>query len=320
MRIKNYTNAAARTWRKGGPENGTMIHGDKGRSMRLRITPLDAGLGATVTNIDLSQPLSADTATALRRAWLDHIVLIFHAQPLTDPQLLAFARNFGALEFPPSTLLNYSQGPGQKDDIPLEINVISNVKENGKPIGQLGSAEARWHTDTPFVERPPSASILHALKIPPAGGNTSFLNMYAALDALPPHTRARIEGRRCKHDSSHTSDGVLRHDFTESADASDCPGPLHPLIRTHPETGREALYLGKRMNAHIEGLPVPDSDALLDEIWTAAVRPDFIHEHVWTVGDVVMWDNRCAMHRRAAFDDKEPRIMHRSQVRGDVPV
>ncbi|NKB58622.1 MAG: TauD/TfdA family dioxygenase [Alphaproteobacteria bacterium] len=287
--------------------------------MGLQIWRLDAALGATVSNIDLSRPLDAGAVAAVRAAWLEHIVLVFPDQDLTDRQLLDFTRYFGELEFPPSKLLNYSQGSGQKADIPLEINVISNVIEDGKKIGQLGASEAKWHTDTPFVERPPSASVLHALEIPPHGGNTSFMNMYAVLEGLPPPLRARIEGRYCKHDVSHTSDGVLRHDYDESKDASECPGPLHPLIRTHPETGREALYLGKRAWAFIEGLPLAESEAVLDEIWDIATRPEFLYEHVWTQGDIVMWDNRCAMHRREAFDASARRIMHRSQLQGDVP-
>ncbi len=287
--------------------------------MTLEITPLDAALGATVSNIDLSNPLSADSVAAIHDAWLQHIVLVFRGQSLSDPQLLDFTRYFGELEYPPYKLLNYSQGSGQKNDIPVEINVISNVIENGKKIGQLGASEAKWHTDTPFVERPPSASVLHALEIPPTGGNTSFMNMYAVLEALPAAIRARVEGKRCKHDVSHTSDGVLRHDYEESKDASECPGPWHPLIRSHPESDRKALYLGKRLYAYIEGLPIDENEELLDEIWAIAERPEFSYEHVWTKGDVLMWDNRCAMHRREAFDGNERRIMHRSQLRGDVP-
>ncbi|MDA0664665.1 MAG: TauD/TfdA family dioxygenase, partial [Proteobacteria bacterium] len=263
----------------------------------MKITLLDAPLGAVVSGIDLSQLLDAASASVLRKAWLDNIILVFHDQDLSDPQLLAFARHFGALEFPPSRLLNYSQGSGQKDDIPPEVNVISNVVENGKKIGQLGAGEARWHTDSSFVERPPSASILHALELPPSGGNTSFMDMYAALESLPQSLRRRIEGRSCKHDCSHTSDGVLRRDFAPSRDASECPGPSHPLIRTHPETGRQSLYLGRRLNAYIERLPVAESEALLDELWDAVLAQDIVYEHVWTVGDVIMWDNRCAMHR-----------------------
>lgn len=288
--------------------------------MTLELIPLDAPFGREVKGIDLSQPLSDETIADIRRAWLDHIVLVFHGQSLSDQALLGFARRFGDLEFPPSKLLNYTQGSGQKGDIPPEINVISNVVENGKKIGQLGAGEARWHTDSAFVERPPSFSILHALELPPSGGNTSFMNMYAALEKLPAHLREQIEGRRCKHDCSHTSDGDLRHDFEEAENAAACPGPTHPLIRTHPETGRQSLFLGRRLNAYIEGLPVDDSETLLDEIWGTIDDPSNVYEHVWTLGDVVMWDNRCAMHRRAEFNPAARRIMHRAQVQGDIPV
>jgi taurine dioxygenase len=288
--------------------------------MSLHVIYHDRMIGATVANIDLAKPLGSEIVAELRQAWLDHIILVFHNQQLNDPALMAFARHFGDLEFPPSKLLNYTKGSGQKDDIPPEINVISNVIEDGKPIGQLGNGEALWHTDSAFVERPPAASILHALELPPSGGNTSFLDMYAALEALPTRITSRLEGRRCKHDVSHTSDGVLRHDFDESADASLTPGPSHPIIRTHPETGRKALYLGRRLNAYIDGMTLGESEELLDEIWQIVAETEGVYEHVWSIGDVVMWDNRCAMHRRAEFDANERRIMHRSQIQGSVPV
>jgi taurine dioxygenase len=287
--------------------------------MSIEISAMDGALGAAVSGVDLSQPLTPDMAATLRQAWLDHILLVFPDQDLDDRQLMTFAASFGALEFPPSKLLNYTRGSGQKADIPLEINVISNVVEDGKPIGQLGSGEALWHTDSAFVERPPSASVLHAWELPESGGDTSFMNMYAALDALPADIRARLEGQRCRHDCSHTSDGVLRHGFGESDDASQCPGPTHPIIRTHPETSRKSLYLGRRLNAYIEGLSVAESETLLDEVWVAAFQPRFVHKHVWSSGDVLMWDNRCAMHRREAFDPNARRIMHRAQVQGDAP-
>ena len=287
--------------------------------MGLHVTPHNGTVGATVSKIDLSQPLDAETVAELRQTWLDHTVLVFHDQNLSDPELMAFARLFGELEFPPSKLLNYTKGSGQNDDIPPEINVISNVIENGKPIGQLGNGEALWHTDSAFVERPPSASILHALELPPSGGNTSFMDMYSVFDALPKCIVSRLEGRQCKHDFSHTSDGALRHDFSKTADASQMPGPSHPIIRTHPETGRKALYLGRRLNAYIEGMTLGESEELLDEIWRVVVEADGVYEHVWSLGDVVMWNNRCTQHRREEFAPNQRRIMHRSQVQGDVP-
>ena len=284
----------------------------------MKITSLDAPLGAVVSGIDLSQPLDAASASALRKAWLDNIILVFHDQDLSDPQLLAFARHFGALEFPPSRLLNYSQGSGQKDDIPPEVNVISNVVENGKKIGQLGAGEARWHTDSSFVERPPSASILHALELPPSGGNTSFMDMYAALESLPQSLRRRIEGRSCKHDCSHTSDGVLRRDFASSRDASECPGPSHPLIRTHPETGRKSLYIGSHTQ-RFAGMKDEESDGIIKYLRRHAIRPEFTCRFRWDVGSLALWDNRCVQHYAINDYHGHRRRAHRITIRGDTP-
>jgi len=287
--------------------------------MTVTVHPTDAALGAEIRGVDLSRPLSAADMEAIHAAWLEHLVLLFRGRSLTDPQLIAFSRNFGELEFPPTRLLNLKNRIDQKEDIPPEINVISNVKEDGKPIGQLGAGEAAWHTDSGFVETPPKGSILYSIEVPQNAGNTSFLNMYAAYETLADDLKARIEGRRAKHDPSYTSAGVRRKDFDEVTDVSKSPGPLHPIVRTHPESGRKALYLGRRLNSYIEGLPVPESEAILDAVWTHTEQPKFVWEHRWKVGDVLMWDNRCAMHRRDAFDDSTRRIMHRTQLKGDRP-
>ena len=287
--------------------------------MTVSVHPCDAPLGAEVRGADLARPLSLDAVRLIREAWLEHGVLLFRSQRLTNDELMAFSRQFGDLEFPPSKLLNYSKGSGQQSEIPPEINVISNVKENGKPIGQLGAGEAAWHTDSAFVDVPPMASVLYAIEIPPAGGNTSFLNMYAAFDSLPADLRLALEGRCIKHDPTYTSDGKKRDDYDEVTDVRDSPGPLHPAVRTHPETGRRALYLGRRLSAYIDGLSVSESDALLDAVWQHTVQPKFVWEHVWRIGDVVMWDNRCVMHRREAFDDGSRRRLHRTQLQGDRP-
>lgn len=287
--------------------------------MPLEIVPFDATLGAEVRGVDLSRPLSGGDIHTIREAWLDRLVLLFRGQSLTDDALVAFSRQFGELEFPPSKLLNYSQGSGQKPEVPMEINVISNVKENGKPIGQLGAGEAAWHSDSAFVEIPPVGSVLHSIEIPPNGGNTSFLDMYAALETLPGELRARIEGRRAKHDQTYTSAGTKRADYEEVTDVRKAPGPYHPLIRTHTETGRKALFLGRRLNCYVEGLDLAESEALLDAVWAHTLQPRFVWEHVWRVGDVLMWDNRTVMHRREAFDDNARRILHRTQLKGDRP-
>lgn len=287
--------------------------------MTVTIHPTDAALGAEVRGVDLSRALSPYDLRAIHAAWLEHLVLLFRGQALTDEQLIAFSRNFGDLEFPPTKLLNLKNRIDQNDDIPPEVNVISNVTENGKPIGQLGAGEAAWHTDSSFVETPPKGSILYSLEVPANAGNTSFLNMYAAYETLAEDLKGKIEGRRAKHDPTYTSAGVRRKDFDEITDVSQSPGPLHPIVRTHPESGRKALYLGRRLNSYIDGLPVVESERVLDALWTHTGQAKFVWEHRWKVGDILMWDNRCAMHRREAFDDSTRRIMHRTQLKGDRP-
>ncbi|MEE2687817.1 MAG: TauD/TfdA family dioxygenase [Pseudomonadota bacterium] len=288
--------------------------------MTMEVIRLNAPHGAEIRGLDLSKPMPDETIGSVRSAWYDNPVLLFREQKLDDAQLMGLARNFGDLELPPSRLLKYSHGSGQKDEVPPEINVISNVLENGKPIGQLGAEEAKWHSDTGFVEKPPAGSFLHAKELPDEGGNTSFLNLYDAYDAIPDDLRDAVENRWSKHDPSYTSDGVLRKDFKAYADPSMGPGPSHPLVRTHPKTGRKALYLGRRFNSYILGLTVKDSENLLDRLWEHATQDRFKYEHVWSMGDVLIWDNRCVMHRRDAFDPSARRRMHRAQTAGERPI
>lgn len=287
--------------------------------MSIEIVPLGETLGAEIRGVDLSQRLDAKVTDAIRAAWLEHLVLLFRGAPLSDQNLIDFTLGFGDLEFPPSKLLNLAGGPGSESGIPPEINVISNVKENGKPIGHLGAGEATWHTDSAFVEVPPAASVLHALEVPPVGGSTSFLNMYAAYETLPDALRGRIDGKKIKHDQTYTSAGGRRNGYDVVADVRKAPGPWHPAVRTHPETGRKALYLGRRMNGYVEDLSIEENEELLDALWAHVLQPKFTWEHKWSVGDALMWDNRCVMHRREAFDDSSRRIMHRTQLAGDRP-
>lgn len=287
--------------------------------MAFEIVPLGESLGAEIRGVDLRQQLDEKVTEAVRLAWYEHLVLLFRGAPLSDQKLVDFTLGLGDLEFPPSKILNLAGGPAIGSDIPPEINVISNVKENGKPIGHLGASEATWHTDSAFVEVPPAGSILHALEVPPSGGNTSFVNMYAAYETLPDALRSRIDGKKIKHDQTYTSAGGRRHGYDAVTDIREAPGPWHPAVRTHPETGRKALYLGRRMNGYVEDLSVEENEELLDAIWDHVLQPKFIWEHKWSVGDVLMWDNRCVMHRREAFDDSSRRIMHRTQLAGDRP-
>jgi taurine dioxygenase len=251
--------------------------------MTISIKNLDAALGAEVGGIDLSKPAARDDVAAIEGAWRERLVVVFRGQTLSDPQLIAFSRNFGELD-PPGP--NPYGEPFNKQH--PELNVLSNVVENGKPIGNLGDGEAVWHADMTYVEVPPKAALLHSLEIPPTGGNTYFANMLAAYETLPADLKRAAAGKIAIHDAS-----------------------------TDPRTGRKALFLGRRPNAYVLGLAVPESEALLDALWAHAAQPRFAMCHVWRVGDVLMWNNLSVLHRRDPFDPRSRRIMHRSQIKGD---
>jgi taurine dioxygenase len=296
--------------------------------MSITVSPFpDAGCGADISGVDINKPLAADDRDAIRAAWLAHLVLRFRDQKLTDDEHMAFTRQFGELEFNPAVLIERRYGvgtqtAGRKRDIAPEISVISNIIEDGKAIGGLGDGEAFWHTDSSFVEVPPAASLLRALEAPPreAGGSTHFLNMYSAYDTLPASVKRDIDGRTAVHAATHNSAGRAHKGFETVSDVSRVPGAEQPLVRTHPETGKKALFLGRRINAYVKGLPVPDSEALLDFLWEHTCQEKFTWRQDWRVGDLVWWDNRCAMHRRDAFDPATRRLMHRTQLEGTRPL
>jgi taurine dioxygenase len=244
-----------------------------------------------------------------------HLVLLFRDQSLTDPELIAFGRTFGELDVAP---LAYTDLQKPRDH--PEIIVISNVVEGGVPVGVLGDAEVVWHSDNSYRETPLAASALYGVELPPAGGETGFANMYLALDTLDPALRRRIEGRTIKHDATYNSAGQLRKGYRPVTDVRTAPGPSHPIIRTHPQSGCDALYLGRRPNAWIDGMDVPESEALIDALWAHATGAERTWHHRWRPGDVLVWDNRCVMHHRNPFDPASRRVMHRVQCKGERPV
>jgi len=276
----------------------------------LEIRRLGEALGADIGGLDLSQPLTAQTFREIREAWLEHLVLRFRGQKLSDPQLLAFSRGFGELDPPGPNPL----GRPFLADHP-EMNVISNIKVDGVPIGGLGDGEAIWHADMTYVERPPMGAVLYAMEIPPAGGDTYWANMRLAYDTLPGELKRRIEGREAIHDATYNSAGAMRKGYQDVADPRAAPGARHPLVRMHPETGRRSLFLGRRRNSYLLGLPLEESETLLDALWAHATQPKFTWRQQWRVGDVLVWDNRCTLHRRDAFDPRARRLLHRTQIR-----
>ena len=283
----------------------------------MQIKNLDAALGAEVDGLDLAKPLPPAASEAIEAAWRERLVVVFRGQNLSDPQLIAFSKNFGELDPPGPN--PYGESFNKQHP---EINIISNVIEQGRPIGSLGDGEAVWHADMTYVQVPPKAAVLHALEVPPpeAGGNTYFANMFAACEALPAELKQAAAGKIAVHDASRNSAGELRKGYQPVTDVRETVGAHHPLIRTEPKSGRKALFLGRRPNAYVLGLELAESEALLDALWRHATQPRFAMCHRWRLGDVLMWNNLAVLHRRDPFDPATRRVMHRSQIRGNERV
>ena len=276
----------------------------------LTVTPMSASFGADITGVDLKN-FTDEEFKGIYKAWLDYSVLRFRRQPLNDDELQRFSSRFGPLEEMPMG----RRSEAERKLIPNRyVTVISNILKDDKPIGGLGNSEANWHSDMTYIEVPPPASILLGVEIPANGGNTHFANQYAALESLPDSLRKRIQSLKIKHDAAHTSIGRLRYGFEPFDDPRDAPGAIHPIIRTHNESGREALYLGRREWAYIDGLPLGTSESLLDELWAHAAKPENTLEQIWQPDDLVIWDNRCVLHRRDDFPQAQRRMMRRCQV------
>ena len=278
----------------------------------IEVVPSGSALGAEIRGGDFSSAISPALQKVLAKALSAHLVLFIRGQHFSDPRLIDFGKCFGELD-PPGP--NPYGGPILKEY--PDINVISNVVVNGRPIGNLGDGEAVWHADMTYIEQPPKVSILHSLEIPRGQGNTYFSNMYEAYEALPDHLMNTIENRTAIHDASHNSAGMLRKGYSETNDVRQTPGVRHPLVRTHPQTGRKALFLGRRPNSYISGLKVEESEELLDVLWAHATEERVTFTHEWEVGDTLIWDNLSVLHRRDAFDSEARRVLHRVQVKGD---
>jgi alpha-ketoglutarate-dependent taurine dioxygenase len=260
-----------------------------------RLSPV---LAARVERIDLARPLSPEQKDAIWRAFLTHHVLVFPEQSLSRERQFDFAANFGQVEAPEARRAN-----GKRQGV---AHVMTNLDVDGNPTVRYSpAANYHWHTDKPYQPAPPMLTTLFAVEVPNSGGDTEFANTALAYEALPAATKGRIAGLRV----------VFRPAFETNQPAVD-----HPLVRTHPDTGREALYLGNH-STHIRDLPAAESAALLRDLLGHATQPWFVYRHCWRVGDLVMWDNRCLLHRAVLDDDsgKYRRVMHRSLVKGTVP-
>ena len=283
---------------------------------KIHATQNSTNVCAEIEGFDFRNYDDRDIAE-LRRLWLEYGVLRFKRTNISDADQVRFSRHFGDFVIHPKQL--------QEGGHPThpEILVISNQMKDGKPSGALGNSEATWHTDTWFYERPPAGAILRAIQVPPSGGDTYFLSTYLAYESLPEALKKAVTGRQIFFQNVYDKTGKLRLNKQEpkSKDFREWDGVVHPLVRTHGETGRKALYLGGTIEgAWIVGMPQDESFGLLQELWAHTTGQSDIFVQSWEEGDIMMWDNRCTMHRRDGFDPNTIRIMHRTTTSGERPV
>ncbi|HYC47770.1 MAG TPA: TauD/TfdA family dioxygenase [Burkholderiales bacterium] len=294
-------------------------------STNITVKPLTP-FAADVDAGDLRK-LTDERFAQVKHVWLEHKVVRFRGQELTNRDLVTFGRRFG--EFQPNNpgtpgLVDTTAGgekpkPRYPDPQNPEVSYVTNLKAGDRALGILGDGEVVWHTDQSSFEVTPSATILYALETPAGEGRTEFLDIEQAYAALPEALRRRAEGLELKHDDTYDSGGNRRAGYAPVTDVRTSPGAIHPLVTTHPETGRRALYLGRRPNAYLVGLSVEESEALLDQLWAHAVQERFIWRQEWQPGDVLVWDNRSVLHHRKPFDPNARRMMRRVCIKGSKP-
>ncbi|WP_244120163.1 TauD/TfdA dioxygenase family protein [Burkholderia gladioli] len=276
--------------------------------------PFDGALGAEIVGLDLSRPIGEDDFARIHRAHLDHHVVVFRDQRITPDEHVAFSARFGPLQ---RHVLAQFALPGHP-----EVLIVSNILENGQPIG-LGDAGHFWHSDLSYKEKPSLGSLLHAQELPAEGGDTLFANMHLAWDALPETLKREVEGRRAEHTylaryAELQARSPWRPNLTPEQIAQ-VKAVDHPIVRTHPETGRRALFVSEHFTTRIVGLPEDESRALLDELFAHSVRDEFVYRHQWREHDLVFWDNRSLMHLAAGTPDHLRRKLYRTTIEGDAP-
>jgi len=282
----------------------------------MKLLKSTASLGGEILGIDLNQELSQNQISFINKSWEKRFVLVFKNQTIDDNTLIRFSNHFGDLDPPGPNPYGITFLP----EFP-EINVISNVKnKSGTPIGNLGDGEAVWHADMTYQKIPPKAGILYALEVPKDQGNTHFANMALAYEELPNSLKEKIDGKILIHDSAHNSAGMLRKGYEEVSDPSKTPGARHPIIIRDKKTNKKLLFLGRRPHAYIIGLELEESENLLDQIWEHATQQKFTWTQKWEKGDLLMWKNLSVLHKRDAFDPSTRRVMHRTQLKGDMEI
>lgn len=283
-------------------------------TLAVKVTPLSPACGAMIEGVDLAEDLPDATIALIKDAWAKHLVLVFRGQTITQEQQLRFAARFGELGERKvgqarEELRSRAQGVLQDDN---RVMLVSNIKIDGNPVGAFGDGEMWFHIDSGYSARPYKYTFLYAQELPSTGGNTRFANMYKAYDAVPAELKARLEGLKALH--IHEYKRTAKVDVP--ADLSQSLHYFHPVFTTHPETRRKTLFVDRLMTARIEGVSPAESAAILEQLYALGETPDFIYEHVWRLGDVVMWDNRCTIHARTWFPPEENRLLRRCTVAG----
>jgi taurine dioxygenase len=279
----------------------------------IHIKPLSAACGAEISGADLTRPLSEVQVRAIKDAWAKHLVLVFRGQKLSQDDQLRFASYFGDLgsrKKAPEPLRARTEGVQQDND---KVLLVSNIKVDGKPIGAFGEGEFWFHIDSGYTPRPYKYTFLYALELPSHGGNTLFANMYKAYEAVPPELKEKLRGKRALHIHEYNR----AKQANSSGDISAIPHHSHPIFITHPDTGGKTLFVDRLMTTRIEGMRAEESDAILEQLYEIGERREFIFEHVWKLGDFLMWDNRCTIHARTDFPKEERRLLRRCTVEGE---
>ncbi len=276
--------------------------------MSFTVSPLSEALGAEIVGLDLSAPLAAPVVEALRAAFHEHLILLFRSHDLTWQQQIDFAGRFGPLGVRKRKAEDRPEGEDAD-----HMMLVTNIREDGKPIGSLPDGEMLFHHDMCYVAAPDMATLLYAIEPTRDGGHTLFANMYAAYDTLSDDLKAAIEDREVMQ--------VYNYLPTVRVEADDDPAKydhyVQPAVIVHPKTGRRALYVNQLMSARIEGLAASDSAAVLEAIRSHLDRPELSYEHVWRAGDLVMWDNYCTCHARTDFPPDQTRLLRRCTVAGE---
>jgi len=273
----------------------------------MEIVRLSPALGAEIRGVDASRPISEEAFRQIEKAWHEHLVILLRGQDLDEEQQVRFAERFGPL----SPI--HTEHHSEKNKA---VMYIGNRKKDGRLVGALPLGEMQFHSDQCYRERPAMGTMLYAIEIPAEGGNTLFANAYKAYAALPAEVKSRVEARKAVQVYDYGG-GVL--DRANMVEPQDGMSFAHPVARTHPATGRKALYVNRLMTHHIEGLPREESEALLATMFETIERPQFIYEHRWRVGDLLLWDNRCSLHARRDFNAEENRWLRRVTIQGERP-